>query len=61
MDRNVVLGVDLVVNHHFPAAFFQSQKGPETSGALVLAVMAPVIVRLLPIFGPKRLIFTGFL
>jgi DHA2 family multidrug resistance protein len=30
-------------------------------GALVLAVMAPVIVRLLPIFGLKRLIFTGFI
>ena len=30
-------------------------------GALVLAVMAPVIVRLLPIVGPKRLIFTGFI
>jgi MFS transporter, DHA2 family, multidrug resistance protein len=30
-------------------------------GALVLACMAPIIVRLLPIFGPKRLIFAGFL
>ena len=29
-------------------------------GALVLAGMAPVIVRILPIFGPKRLIFVGF-
>jgi MFS transporter, DHA2 family, multidrug resistance protein len=29
-------------------------------GALVLAAMAPIIVRLLPILGAKRLIFIGF-
>jgi MFS transporter, DHA2 family, multidrug resistance protein len=29
-------------------------------GALVLAVMAPVIVRLIPVLGPKRLILIGF-
>jgi MFS transporter, DHA2 family, multidrug resistance protein len=30
-------------------------------GALVLAAMAPIIVRILPIFGAKRLIFIGFM
>jgi MFS transporter, DHA2 family, multidrug resistance protein len=32
-----------------------------TPGALLIVVMAPFIVRLTPIVGPKRLIFIGFL
>jgi len=32
-----------------------------TPGALVIVAMAPFIVRLIPIVGAKRLIFTGFL